>query len=118
MSNMSSLARGGFLVAAVALAPITTTPAKAQQFIPDIIISSTIPANGGDAVNMDATHPSEIVELTKSGKFVSQFNVDAGQGGAFGIGITLLDFITARLAMVDDNANDIIVIDQNVVPGN
>jgi hypothetical protein len=72
----------------------------------------------GDAVNGDPTHPSEILEFTKGGKFVSQFNVDAGQGGAFGIGIALASFDTARLAVVDDNANDIIVIDQNLVPGN
>jgi hypothetical protein len=73
--------------------------------------------SNGDAVNSDPTQPSEIVEFTKSGRFVGQFNVDAGQGGAFGIGIALVDQETARLAAVDDNANDIIVIDQNVVPG-
>jgi hypothetical protein len=71
----------------------------------------------GDAVNADPTQPSEIVELTKLGQFVGQFNVDAGQGGAFGIAITVVNGATARLAFVDDNANDIIVIDQNVVPG-
>jgi len=54
--------------------------------------------------------------LTKSGEFVGQFNVDAWQGGAFGIAITVVNGATARLAFVDDNANDIIVIDQNVVP--
>jgi hypothetical protein len=68
-----------------------------------------------DAVNTDPTRPSEIVELTKSGQFVSQFNVDAGQGGAFGIAISMSN--TAQLAFVDDNANDITVIGQNVVPG-
>jgi len=72
----------------------------------------------GDAVNPDPTQPSEIVEFTKLGKFVSQFNVDAGQGGAFGIGITTVGSGIARLAAVDDNANDIIVIDQTVVPSN
>jgi hypothetical protein len=71
----------------------------------------------GDAVNQDPTHPSEIVELTKRGRFVGQFNVDAGTGGAFGIGIALINPITAQLAVVDDNANDIIVINQNVLPG-
>jgi hypothetical protein len=71
----------------------------------------------GDAVNGDPTEPSEIVELTKTGKFVGQFNVDAGQGGAFGIGIAMVGSDAARLAVVDDNANDIIVIDQNVAPG-
>ena len=73
--------------------------------------------SNGDAVNPDPTQPSEIVEFTKSGEFVGQFNVDAGQGGAFGIGITTVGSDTSRLAAVDDNANDIIVIDQNLVPG-
>src|SRR6267143_1970531 len=43
----------------------------------------------GDAVNGDPTHPSEIVEFTKSGEFVREFNIDAGQGGAFGIATVL-----------------------------
>jgi hypothetical protein len=74
-------------------------------------------ASNGDAVNGDPTQPSEIVEFTKTGKFVGQFNVDAGQGGAFGIGIASVNFGTVRLVAVDDNTNDIIVIDQNVAPG-
>ena len=75
--------------------------------------------SNGDAVDPDPTHPSEIVEFTKAGKFVSQFNVDAGVGGAFGIGVAPvgLGLGTFRLAAVDDNANDIIVIDQNLVSG-
>src|SRR6202035_628397 len=39
----------------------------------------------GDAVNDDPTQPSEIVEFTRTGRFVRQFNVDAAEGGAFGI---------------------------------
>jgi hypothetical protein len=73
--------------------------------------------SNGDAVNADPTQPSEIVEFTKTGRFVSQFNVDAGQGGAFGLNIAPVSFGRFRLAAVDDNANDIIVIDQNLVPG-
>jgi hypothetical protein len=73
--------------------------------------------SNGDAVNPDPTQPSEIVEFTKSGKFIGQFNVDAAQGGAFGVNITTLRRDTSRLAAVDDNANDMIVIDQNLVPG-
>jgi hypothetical protein len=73
--------------------------------------------SNGDAVNPDPTQPSEIVEFTKSGEFVGQFNVDAGQGGAFGIAIALVGGDTARLAAVDDNTNSLIVIDQKVVPG-
>ena len=33
------------------------------------------------------TYPSEIVEYTKRGKSVRELNIDAGQGGAFGIAI-------------------------------
>jgi hypothetical protein len=60
---------------------------------------------------------TETAVDAKSGKFVGQFNVDAGQGGAFGIRIAMVGYDTARLAVVDDNVNDIIVIDQNVEPG-
>jgi hypothetical protein len=42
--------------------------------------------SNGDAVNSDPTQPSEIVEFTKSGKFVAEFNVDAAPDGAFGVG--------------------------------
>jgi hypothetical protein len=76
-----------------------------------------ITANG-DAVNGDSTQPSEIVEFTKDGTFIGQFNVDAGQGGAFGIAIGMVGNDTGRLAVVDDNANDIIVIDRSLEPGN
>jgi len=70
--------------------------------------------SNGDAVNPDQNHPSEIVELTKTGKFVGQFNVDPAPGGAFGIGISMVRGDTARLAVVDDVTNNLIVIDQNV----
>jgi len=63
----------------------------------------------GDAVNQDPTHPSEIVEFTKTGKFVTEFNVDAGQGGAFGIATTPAPLHGFNFAAVDDNANDISV---------
>jgi hypothetical protein len=68
--------------------------------------------SNGDAVNGDLTQPSEIVEFTPAGQFVRQFNVDAAQGGAFGIGLAQISRDTARLAVVDDNANDLIVIDR------
>ncbi|HZZ62554.1 MAG TPA: hypothetical protein VFE63_15545 [Roseiarcus sp.] len=60
----------------------------------------------GDAVNPDPTHPSEIVEFTKAGKFVSESNVDASQGGAFGIAIQPFPF---KFAAVDDVPNTITV---------
>ena len=72
--------------------------------------------SNGDAVNDDPTQPSEIVEFTKTGKFVAQFNVDAAEGGAFGIGIANAGVDNVQLAAVDDNANDVIVFNQPVVP--
>ena len=69
--------------------------------------------SNGDAVNGDPTQPSEIVEFTPQGRFVTQFNIDAAQGGAFGIGIGQVDRYTVRFAFVDDNANDMTVVDQS-----
>jgi hypothetical protein len=71
----------------------------------------------GDAVNGDPTQPSEIVEFTKQGKFVTQFNVDAGQGGAFGIGVAKVSRDTVRFVVIDDNANDMTVFDKDSPPG-
>jgi hypothetical protein len=65
--------------------------------------------SNGDAVNMDATHPSEIVEFTKSGEFVREFNVDASQGGAFGIATVLAGYPRFNFAAVDDVPNTISV---------
>ena len=73
-----------------------------------------ITSNGDAVPSADPNHPSEIVELTKAGEFVGQFNVNSAQGGAFGLAIALVGSNTARLAAVDDNTNEIVVID---VPG-
>jgi hypothetical protein len=64
-------------------------------------------AANGDAVNADVLHPSEIVEFTKRGEFVRQYNVDASQGGAFG-----LDTLRSgpfNYAVIDDVANSLTV---------
>jgi len=53
----------------------------ALRFAPD---GNLLTANG-DAVHADTLHPSAIVEFTVSGQFVAEYNVDASQGGAFGI---------------------------------
>jgi hypothetical protein len=68
-----------------------------------------ITANG-DAVNADPLHPSEIVEFTRRGRYVVEVNVDASQGGAFGVATKL----SARnpvfnYAAIDDVANDLVV---------
>jgi hypothetical protein len=65
----------------------------------------------GDAVNDDPTQPSEIVEFTRTGRFVRQFNVDAAEGGAFGIGLASVSK-RVRFAFVNDNAVDLTVTDR------
>jgi DNA-binding beta-propeller fold protein YncE len=66
----------------------------------------------GDAVNADPEHPSEIVEFTRYGEFVHEYDVDASQGGAFG-----LDTINSRdagkfnYAAIDDVTNSLSVYD-------
>ncbi len=66
-------------------------------------------AANGDAVNGDVLHPSGIVEFTTHGRFVREYNVDASQGGAFG-----LDTIRDRdedfnYAVIDDVTNNLSV---------
>jgi hypothetical protein len=63
----------------------------------------------GDAVNGDPTHPSEVVEFTKSGEFIRELNVDAGQGGAFGLATVLARHPRFNFAAVDDVPNTISV---------
>jgi hypothetical protein len=65
--------------------------------------------SNGDAVNGDVAHPSEIVEFTRSGEFVREFNVDASQGGAFGIATVLAGYPRFNFAAVDDVPNTISV---------
>jgi hypothetical protein len=71
-----------------------------------------ITANG-DAVNGDPTHPSGIVEFTKRGKFVVDSNIDASQGGAFGIAVRP-SHRAFTFAAVDDVPNTVTVFN---VPG-
>lgn len=63
----------------------------------------------GDAVNADVLHPSEIVEFTKSGHFVREYNVDPSQGGAFGLDTVTDSDGGFNYAAVDDVANSISV---------
>jgi sugar lactone lactonase YvrE len=63
----------------------------------------------GDAVNGDPLHPSEIVEFTKKGSFVREYNVDASQGGAFGFDTRLSKGAAFNFAVVDDVTNSVAV---------
>jgi hypothetical protein len=44
-------------------------------------------ANADPAVSQDPTVPSEIVEFTRSGRFVREYSVDPNLGSAFALGI-------------------------------
>lgn len=65
----------------------------------------TLVANS-DGTNADANQPSEIVEYTREGVFVTEFSVDPNNGGAFGITTQQAGKVT-RFAAVDDNANTV-----------
>ena len=58
-------------------------------------------ANADPAVSQDPTEPSEIVEFTRSGRFVRQYSVDPNLGSAFALGIENRDD-TKVFAYVDD----------------
>jgi len=79
----------------------------ALRFAPN---GNLLTANG-DAVNMDVLHPSEIVEFTRWGEFVREYNVDASQGGAFGIDTVLDGDAAFNYAVIDDVTNSLAVID-------
>jgi uncharacterized protein (TIGR03118 family) len=67
----------------------------------DLIVSN------GDAVNTDPNHLNEVVEFTRHGKFVGQFQIDNGAGGgAFGIAVSNVNG-QLRFAAVDDNTNSL-----------
>jgi len=66
-------------------------------------------AANGDAVNSDLLFPSEIVEFTKHGRFVREYNVDSAQGGAFGLDTALEGSATFNYAAIDDITNSLSV---------
>lgn len=66
-------------------------------------------AANGDAVNADPTQPSEIVEFTREGEFVRQFDVDSASAAAFGLATVVGEHARFNLAVVDDNTNAIAV---------
>ncbi|MDE2220128.1 MAG: hypothetical protein KGL25_01720 [Gammaproteobacteria bacterium] len=63
----------------------------------------------GDAVNGDPLHPSEIVEFTKLGQFVREYNVDSSQGGAFGFDTVPGESGGFNYALIDDVTNTLSV---------
>ena len=60
----------------------------------------------GDAVNANPNQPSELVEFTRQGTFVSQFSLDSSVDAPFGIAIELVNGVI-RFAAVNDNTNSL-----------
>jgi hypothetical protein len=72
--------------------------------------------SNGDAINDNPAQPSEIVEFTKSGQFIGQYNIHQNEGGTFGVATSISEAVIGgkevdidRLAVVNDNANDVAV---------
>ncbi len=64
-------------------------------------------AANGDAQNPDPNQPNELVEYTKHGQFVGQFQIDGGApGAAFGLAAQEIGD-QVRFAAVDDNTNSL-----------
>ena len=63
----------------------------------------------GDAINPDPTHPSEVIEFTAAGKFVRQYNIDAGVDAGFQVATVLAPNATFNFAAVNDNNNTVAV---------
>jgi hypothetical protein len=66
-------------------------------------------ANGDATPNADPLHPSEIVEFTRYGEFIREYNVDASQGGAFGLDTQKGEHGEANIALIDDVTNNLLV---------
>jgi hypothetical protein len=72
--------------------------------------------SNGDAINADPTQPSEIVEFTKTGQFIGQYNIHQNEGGGFGVTTSVSEAVIGntevdidRLAVVNDNSNNVSV---------
>jgi hypothetical protein len=70
--------------------------------------------SNGDAINADPTQPSEIVEFTRAGQFIGQYNIHQNEGGAFGVatsvtGVTGDTQVVFDLAVVNDNSSNVSV---------
>ncbi|MDB5310122.1 MAG: Flagellar hook-length control protein FliK [Gemmataceae bacterium] len=66
----------------------------------DLIVANS------DAINVDPNQPSELVEYTTAGQFVTQFPIDPANGGAFGLGLNTANG-QFQFAAVDDNVPNI-----------
>ena len=78
----------------------------ALRFAPN---GDLLTANGDATPNADPLRPSEIVEFTRWGEFVREYNVDASQGGAFGLDTRADADGGANFALIDDVTNNLLI---------
>jgi hypothetical protein len=71
--------------------------------------TGTLLTANGDAVDPDPAHPSEIVEFTTAGVFIRELNIEATEGGAFGLAINTNTNASFDFAAVDDITNSVIL---------
>jgi hypothetical protein len=64
-----------------------------------------------DSINPNPAEPSELVEFTITGEFVSQISVNPNFGGSFGLAVMSFGGVS-KLAAVDDNVPDILIWSQ------
>ena len=69
----------------------------------DLIVANS------DVINSNPGLPSEYVEFTKQGRFVTQLSIDPAQGGSFGLAVNAKAQQQSSLAAVDDNTATLIL---------
>ena len=69
--------------------------------------------SNSDVINPNPHLPSEYVEFTKQGHFISQLSIDPAEGGSFGLAVNVrtvnITPVESFFAAVDDNAATLIV---------
>jgi hypothetical protein len=68
----------------------------------DLIVANS------DVINSNSRLPSEYVEFTKQGRFITELSIDPAQGGSFGLAVTP-ETQRSLLAAVDDNTATLIL---------
>ena len=69
--------------------------------------------SNSDVINPNPHLPSEYVEFTKQGHFVTQLSIDPAEGGSFGLAVNVrtvnITEVESFFAAVDDNTATLIV---------
>jgi DNA-binding beta-propeller fold protein YncE len=69
-----------------------------------LAVNGDLLTTNGDAVNPDPIHLSAVIEFSPAGTYISQLSLGQGQGGAFGLAMTVTKH-KLTLATVNDVTN-------------